>query len=85
MKKKEIIEKLFGFTEATYYNWKKENRPIISLIKYFNDEELEEFLNTGEINSLGFYKSKEKSARSKLMQEIESLKKRVSRLEDGGA
>ena len=52
MKKKEIIEKLFGFTEATYYNWKKENRPIINLVKYFNDEELIKFLKTGKIDRL---------------------------------
>ena len=52
MKKKIIIEKLFGFTEATYYNWKKENRPIINLINYFNEEELIEFLETGKISKM---------------------------------
>ena len=52
MNKKEIIEKLFGFTEATFYNWKKEKRPILDLIKYFEEEELVEFLQTGKIKRL---------------------------------
>jgi hypothetical protein len=47
---KKILCQLFEFTEKTLYNWKKENRPIIKLIeKYFNDYELEWFLEHKEI------------------------------------
>lgn len=44
------ISKLFDFANSTVYKWKKENRPIVNLIeKYFDDEDIEEFLGTGEI------------------------------------
>jgi phosphoglycerate-specific signal transduction histidine kinase len=43
---------IFSTSEGTYYKWKRENRPIINLLdKYFTKEELEEFLETGEISS----------------------------------
>lgn len=49
----EKIVKLMGFSKNTYFNWQKENRPIISLVKkYFSEEEIEEFLKTGEISKL---------------------------------
>jgi len=48
---KDYICKLLGISTASYYRWKEE-RPIISLLeKYFTKEELEEFLETGEITS----------------------------------
>ncbi|MCK9477734.1 MAG: hypothetical protein M0R46_17615 [Candidatus Muirbacterium halophilum] len=47
---KTLMTELFGFSAPTFYNWKKENRPIISLVnKYFNEENIEEFLETGKI------------------------------------
>ncbi len=53
MNKKEIIEKFFETTEATYYRHKKQNRPVIRFIeKYFTEEDLKEFLETGQINRL---------------------------------
>lgn len=46
---KEIAE-LIGNNDKTIYRWKKEGRPIVSLIeKYFSKEDLEEFLETGKV------------------------------------
>lgn len=51
--KKETIENLYGNSEASYYRWKKEKRPIISLVeKYFYEEELIEFIETGKISRM---------------------------------
>ena len=53
MNKKQIIESLFGFTEATFYRWKKQNRLIITLLeKYFTKEDLEEFLESGKCEKM---------------------------------
>ena len=62
MNKKQIIESLFGFTEATFYRWKAQKRPIINLVSLFSDSELEEFLLSGSKNlsGLGLVKSYEK-------------------------
>jgi len=50
-----ILIKIFGFSRPTWNAWKKENRPIVSMVeKYFIDEELEEFLNTGKIRKFDF-------------------------------
>lgn len=44
------IVKLMGFSKNTYFNWQKENRPIISLVKkYFSEEEIDEFLKSNQI------------------------------------
>lgn len=51
------IIKLMNFSRNTYYVWKREGRPIISLLeKYFTKEELEEFLQTGKISALEQYR-----------------------------
>ena len=50
-----IISDLFGYSAQTYFNWKKEieKRPILKMIeKYFTKEELEEFLETGQIQKM---------------------------------
>ncbi len=53
MNKKEIIEKFYETTEATYYRHKKQNRPVIMFIeKYFTEDDLIEFLETGKISKL---------------------------------
>ena len=53
MNKKEVIEKFYDTTEATYYRHKKQNRPVIKFIeKYFTDDDLEEFLTTGKVSRL---------------------------------
>ena len=50
--RKQIIQML-GNTEKSYYRWRDEGRPIISFLeKYFTAEELEEFIDTGEISRL---------------------------------
>ncbi len=50
--RKEIV-KMLGNTDKSYYRWKEEGRPIIAFLeKYFNEEDLKEFLETGEISRL---------------------------------
>lgn len=47
------MSKMFKNTERTIYAWKKENRPIINFLeKYFNKEDLIEFLNNGKCSKL---------------------------------
>ncbi|PHO13318.1 hypothetical protein CPG38_03740 [Malaciobacter marinus] len=42
---KEAIKKILDISDKTYYNWKNQNRPIISLLELcFNERELESFL-----------------------------------------
>lgn len=49
--KNEIFTKLFDFNPSTYYRWKEEKRPIITLIeKYFSLQDLNEFIETGKIS-----------------------------------
>ena len=56
MKYDEIMSKLFGFSVPTYYNWKRENRPIINLInKYFTSNDLLEFIDSGKISKYEFF------------------------------
>lgn len=53
MNKKMIIEKFFGFTEATYYNWRREGRPVIDFFeKYISDDDLIEFIKTGRLKRI---------------------------------
>lgn len=52
---KQVMAKLFDTAEGTYYKWKKEKRPIISLLeKYFTKEDLEEFLEYSTVEKLEF-------------------------------
>ncbi|MDD2384564.1 MAG: hypothetical protein PHN18_10280 [Sulfurospirillaceae bacterium] len=49
------IVKLCMFSRNSYYVWKREARPIISLLeKYFTREDLQEFLEYGTIEKLEF-------------------------------
>jgi len=49
--KKELLVKLLGVSPKTVYNYEKENRKIIILLKkYFKDEDIAEFLETGKIS-----------------------------------
>ncbi|ARU47245.1 hypothetical protein [Sulfurospirillum diekertiae] len=55
MTHKEVMAKLFDFNATTYYAWKKQNRPIITLLdQYFSKEDIEEFLEFGSIEKFGF-------------------------------
>jgi len=50
---KEVASKILGCTLASYYNWDKQERPIIALLeKYFSKEDLEEFLLYGKVQKL---------------------------------
>jgi len=50
---KQSIKKILDIADRTYYNWKIEKRPIINLLeKYFTEQDLEEFLETGSISRL---------------------------------
>lgn len=45
MRYDELMSKLFGFSIPTYYNWKKEQRPIVDLIEQsFSTQQIESFL-----------------------------------------
>lgn len=47
---KEKIQNLLDIAPRTYYLWKKEGRPIINFLeKYFTDNDIEEFLQSGKI------------------------------------
>ncbi len=49
-KMKDIICKVMGISQASYYRWKQE-RPVINLLeKYCTEEDLEEFLVSGRIS-----------------------------------
>lgn len=52
------MSKIFGFSAPTYFRWKKENRPIITLLeKYFSKEDLLDYLNNETISSYEVYRS----------------------------
>ena len=47
------IVKVLGVSKNSYWNYKKQGRPIIDLLeRYFGKEELQEFLDTGKISKL---------------------------------
>ena len=57
---KENIKKILDISDKTYYNCKNQNRPIIELLhKYFQDNEITEFLETGRISRLEDNKDQE--------------------------
>lgn len=58
-----IVCKLFGFTKSTFYNWKKEKRPVIMLLeKYFSDDDLKEWNEHKKIQKLDNLKLLNKTA-----------------------
>ena len=47
------ITTLLGVSKNSYWNYKKQDRPIIAFLeKYFSKEEIEEFLETGSMQKL---------------------------------
>lgn len=57
---KEEIKKILDISDKTYYNWKNQYRPIISLLeKYFTTKDLEEFIETGKISRIENNKDQE--------------------------
>jgi len=80
------IVKILDISKNSYWNYKKQERPIISLLeKYFTKEELEEFLSTGKIENLELIKgisSKQNQLNQELINRMERLEKRVVELEN---
>lgn len=66
MKKDELYAKILGTSVGTYYNYLKEQRKILKFLGQFSLDELEEFSNTGKINSLTHYKVWKSSNRPKI-------------------
>ena len=57
MKKETTWCKLFSFSIPTYYNWKREKRPIVGLLEiYFSIKDLNDFLEKGLIEDLELFK-----------------------------
>ena len=65
--------KLFGWSRATFFKWKREGRGIIKLIeKYFDEEMIHEFNTTGKIERLEKIKKKDNELQS-MQRQIEDL------------
>ena len=80
MTKNELYSKLFGFNASTYHRWKNEARPIIKLLqKYCDQNELEEFLQTGKISRL-----ENTDIDMDLVNRIENLEERLRKIEEDG-
>lgn len=81
---KKAILKLLDVSDKTFYNWKKEKRPILELLeKYFTKEDLEEFLETEKITKFESQITNEKNKIildeiNKKQQEIEELKTQLN-------
>ncbi len=81
--KREIFMKLFNFSINTYYKWKREKVQVIKLIeKYFTQEELEEFLETGEISSFSKIPSFAANRLEKLEQKQREQDEAITQLKD---
>ena len=48
---RKVVPRLLKNTEKSYYRWKEEGRPIIKFLEQFTITELEEFLDTGKMES----------------------------------
>lgn len=67
---KQEIKQILSIADKTYYNWKKEKRPIINLLeKYFSKRDLEEYLEIGEVFKLELLEYYE----YELFQDVESF------------
>lgn len=53
---KNVITKLLGISEVSYYRWKKERMIIDLLEKYFTENELKEFIENNKITKLELIK-----------------------------
>ena len=52
VKMKEKICEILGISTASYYRWKEDRKIIKMLEKYFKEEDLQEFLETGQMSKL---------------------------------
>lgn len=73
------FSKLLEISEKSFYRWKsKDHKLLINLIdKYFREDDLTEFLETGKIKRL------EKVEDFNIENEIINIKKRIDKLEKG--
>lgn len=73
----QIMSDLFKYSQQSYFNHKRENRPILLLIeKYFTKDELEEFLEKGSIAS---FEKKRIDEHNKLV--LEEINKKLLEIE----
>lgn len=76
MRLNELVTKLFGFNQSTFYRWKKEERPVVVLIeKYFTQKDLEEFVTTGTIKEFDNFKEIRAGEDFKLFLEFQEFMK----------
>lgn len=76
----ETIVKVLGVSKNSYWNYKNQNRPIISLLeKYFSKNDLTEFLETGQVTKY----DNQTPSRIKKLEEIINIEilNRIERLE----
>ncbi|MDY0050926.1 MAG: hypothetical protein RBR65_00170 [Aliarcobacter sp.] len=74
MRHEEIMCKFFNFSAPTYYKRKKEGNLAIKFIeKYFSDENILEFLNSGKINKLDNLNSYSLSSWMSFLKKLELL------------
>ena len=69
------IAKILGIHRNSYFNWRKQERPIMSILeKYFSKEDLLEYLKTGKISKLERIKELEDIEQSYIIM-IKTMKK----------
>ena len=68
-----LVSDLLGISEKSYYRWKEERKIFALLEKYFTDDDIKNFLETGNI---------EKQDRLKELLEIEEKYKKIIEIID---
>ena len=71
------IAKILDVTLKSVYNYKKEKRPIISLLeKYFTEADLEEFLKTGVVSKyeLAYITTDDRAFLNGIKSDLEEIK-----------
>jgi len=72
------IAKILDVTLKSVYNYKKENRPVVTLFeKYFTQNDLEEFLSTGKISK---YEGIKQGTQDLILSEVQNNSKMLSEL-----
>lgn len=75
MSEREIYMSLLGISINTYYLWKKQERPIMTLLeKSFTKEELETFVTAGELPTQNQLNQELISRVDRLLNELEKGK-----------
>ena len=75
---RETIVKILGVSKNSYWNYKNQNRPIIALLeKYFTKEDLQEFLETGNISKCDI----QIPIHKEIINRLERLEQKIKELE----